>query len=108
MCWGAMAIELPGELVWVINLIGVNWPQVNEDKVREFAGHVREFGRSVDATHQAAGETIRQLGEHYQADSYEQLVAAWGCARTATCPSWCRRASSPPPRWRSPPTASSP
>ena len=72
-----MAIELPGELVWVMNLLGLNWPQANEDKVREFAGHVRDFGTSVDSTHQAASDTIRKMGEHYQANSYEQLVATW-------------------------------
>jgi hypothetical protein len=73
-----MAIELPGEFVWVMNLLGLNWPQVNEDKVREFAGHVRDFGTSIDTTHQAASDTIRRMGEHYQANSYELLVAKWG------------------------------
>lgn len=72
-----MAIELPDELVWVMNLIGVNWPQVNEDKVREFAGHVRQFASNIDSTHQAATGTVRQMAEHYQAASYEQLVERW-------------------------------
>jgi hypothetical protein len=73
-----MAIELPGELVWVMNLLGVNWPQANEDGVREFAGHVREFASNIDGTHQAATTAIRRMGESYQATSYEQLVAKWG------------------------------
>lgn len=72
-----MAIELPDELVWVMNLIGVNWPQVNEDKVREFAGHVRTFAGNIDSSHQAATATVRQLAEHYDADSYRQLAARW-------------------------------
>jgi hypothetical protein len=72
-----MAIELPSELVWVMNLLGLNWPQVNEDKVREFAGHVRDFGRNLDNTHQAVTDTIQRLGEHYQANSYELLVSNW-------------------------------
>lgn len=72
-----MAIELPGELVWVMNLLGLNWPQANEDKVREFGGHVRDFGRNLDSVHQAVNTTIQQVGRHYQADSYEALAANW-------------------------------
>ncbi|NUR03516.1 MAG: hypothetical protein HOY79_45475 [Streptomyces sp.] len=29
-----MAIELPGEVVSFLQFIGVNWPNINEDKVR--------------------------------------------------------------------------
>ncbi|MBM4793499.1 hypothetical protein HXP44_15895 [Streptomyces sioyaensis] len=72
-----MAIELPDELVWVLDLLGLNWPQVNEDKVREFAGHVRHFATNLDSTHEKASVTIRQMAEHYQADSYEQLAQRW-------------------------------
>ncbi len=74
---GNVAIELPGELVWAMNLIGVNWPQVNEDKVREFADHVRQFAINLDSTHETATATVRQMAEHYQADSYQQLVERW-------------------------------
>lgn len=72
-----MAIELPGELVWVMNLLGLNWPQANEDKVREFGGHIRDFGRNLDGVHQSVTDTVQQIGQHYQADSYEQLLANW-------------------------------
>ncbi|MHA6762515.1 WXG100-like domain-containing protein [Streptacidiphilus sp. PAMC 29251] len=73
----AMAIELPGELVWVMNLLGLNWPQANEDKVRQFGGHIRDFGRNLDSVHQAVSTTVQQVGEHYQADSYSMLAANW-------------------------------
>lgn len=73
----SVAIELPDELVWVMNLIGLNWPQVNEDEVREFADHVREFASNMDSTHVAVTETIRQMGEAYQAASYEVLAQRW-------------------------------
>ena len=72
-----MAIELPGELVWVMDLLGFNWPEVNEDKVREFADQVRQFATNIDSTHQTATAIIRQMSEHYQADSYQQLVDRW-------------------------------
>ncbi|MEY9849279.1 hypothetical protein [Streptacidiphilus sp. MAP5-3] len=72
-----MAIELPGEVVSFLQFIGVNWPQVNEDKVREFASHVREFAQNIDDTHQQATSTIKSMGQHYQANSYELLVSKW-------------------------------
>jgi uncharacterized protein YukE len=72
-----MAIELPGEVVSFLQFIGVNWPNVNEDKVREFAAHVREFAENVDNTHQDSTATIKRLGEAYQGASYEALLASW-------------------------------
>ncbi|WP_329586294.1 WXG100 family type VII secretion target [Kitasatospora sp. NBC_01250] len=72
-----MAIELPGEVVSFLQFIGVNWPNVNEDKVREMASHVRDFATKVDSTHQASTTTVQQLGASYQGASYEALIATW-------------------------------
>lgn len=72
-----MGVELPGEVAWFLNLIGVPWPNVDEDQVRLFAQHVRTFAENIDATHQAASSTIRQMSAAYQGSSYEQLVASW-------------------------------
>lgn len=73
-----MSIELPGQVVWLLNLIGVNWPNVDEDQVRLFAQHVRTFGNNISDTHQAASATISRMGEAYSGASYEQLVQTWG------------------------------
>ncbi|NUR03997.1 MAG: hypothetical protein HOY79_48080 [Streptomyces sp.] len=72
-----MAIELPDEVVSFLSFIGINWPTVNEDKVREFAGHVREFAQNVESAHDASSATVRQLGEAYEGASYEALLAKW-------------------------------
>jgi uncharacterized protein YukE len=72
-----VSIELPSEVVWFLNVIGVNWPNVDEDQVRAFAGHVRDFANNVDNTHQAATSTVQQMGSAYSGNSYEQLVATW-------------------------------
>jgi uncharacterized protein YukE len=73
-----VSIELPGPVVDFLSVIGINWPNVDEDKVREFAGHVRDFATNLESTHQAATSTIQQMQESYQGGSYDQLVAAWG------------------------------
>ncbi|HEU5427573.1 MAG TPA: WXG100 family type VII secretion target [Actinocrinis sp.] len=72
-----MGVELPGEVAWFLNLIGVPSPNVDEDQVRLFAQHVRTFAQNVDETHQVASSTIRQMSSAYQGSSYEQLVASW-------------------------------
>ncbi|WP_280691162.1 WXG100 family type VII secretion target [Kitasatospora sp. GAS204B] len=61
----------------MLQFIGVNWPNVNEDKVRELASHVREFADSVDGTHQKATGTVNAMAADYQGSSYEALVASW-------------------------------
>lgn len=73
-----MAIELPGQVVSFLQFIGVNWPNINEDKVREFASHVRDFAQKVDDTHQESTATVKQLEDVYQGASYEALLAKWG------------------------------
>ncbi|MFJ5534663.1 hypothetical protein [Streptomyces sp. NPDC093261] len=72
-----MAIELPDEVVQFLQFIGVNWPQVNEDSVSEFASHVREFATNIEDTHQRATSRIQAMGAAYQANSYELLVSKW-------------------------------
>ena len=72
-----VSIELPGEVVTFLYFIGVNWPNVDEDQVRVFAGHVRDFAGNIASSHEAASTTIRQVGEYYSGSSYEQLVATW-------------------------------
>ena len=72
-----MAIELPNDVVTFLNVIGVNWPQVNEDTVRTFATHVRTFASNISDTHEQATATVNAMGASYQANSYDLLVSKW-------------------------------
>lgn len=73
-----MAIELPEAVVRLLSVIGINFPEVNEDHVRELGSHVRVFAESVSQTHQDATNTITQMGHSYQGASYDALVQRWG------------------------------
>ncbi|MFG2227744.1 WXG100 family type VII secretion target [Streptomyces sp. NPDC048644] len=73
-----MALELPDAVVSLLDFIGVHWPDVNEDKVREFAEHVRDFAGKVQQSHQDATSSVEQLSEIYQGASYDALMAKWG------------------------------
>jgi uncharacterized protein YukE len=72
-----VAIELPGPVVDVLQFFGINWPTINEDSVRELAGHVRQFAQNMDSVHQDASSTIQNMGQAYQGASYEALLDLW-------------------------------
>ncbi|AUG78624.1 hypothetical protein CFP65_3844 [Kitasatospora sp. MMS16-BH015] len=75
-----MSIELPGELVWVMNLLGLNWPDVDEDELRAWAGHVREFAAGLQGAHDDTHAMVQGLAASYQGASYEALVDRWSRA----------------------------
>lgn len=73
-----MAIEIPSEVAFFLNLIGIPYPDVNEDDVRALGRHVLDFAESVRSTHESATGVITDMGSVYSGDSYEALVASWG------------------------------
>lgn len=77
-----MAIELPSEVAQFLNFIGVPWININEDKVREFSTHVRQFGSNIADAHGDATATLTQLGSGYQGAAYEALMKMWGTRST--------------------------
>ncbi len=73
-----MAIDdLPGPVVTFLNVIGVEWPYINEDSVMQFASLVRSFGQAVQTTHQDATVAIRGIAQGYQGASTHRLVSGW-------------------------------
>ncbi|POX45961.1 PE-PGRS family protein [Streptomyces sp. Ru72] len=43
-----MSLTLPGELVWVLDLLGYSWPEADEEALHEVAEAWRSFGRALD------------------------------------------------------------
>jgi hypothetical protein len=69
--------DLPMPVVNFLNVIGVEWPYLNEDSLYEFGRLVREFGQAVRTTHDDATATIQALGSSYQGAAYTQLHNRW-------------------------------
>jgi uncharacterized protein YukE len=65
------------EVVQLLQFVGVDWPMINEDTVRQVAGLVQQFAGNIQNTHQDATRTIHRMSEAYQAASYDQLVQRW-------------------------------
>ncbi|MEV6325742.1 hypothetical protein AB0M45_31935 [Nocardia sp. NPDC051787] len=72
-----MAIDLPHEVAFFLNLCGIPYPDINEDDVRALARHVRTFASQVRDTHNSATGVVDDMGEVYSGESYDQLVASW-------------------------------
>jgi uncharacterized protein YukE len=72
-----LALDPPWEVVQFLQFIGIDWPMINEDTVRELASVVQEFADNLESTHQDATNEMQQLGHAYQAASYEQLMDRW-------------------------------
>jgi uncharacterized protein YukE len=75
-----LSIELPDDLVWVMNVIGLNWPDIDEDELREWADHIRSYAKGVQDAHDDTHAAVNNLGASYQGASYEAMVARWALA----------------------------
>jgi hypothetical protein len=62
-------------VVWFLDFIGVQWPDVNEDALRSHATSMRTFSSNVANTHQSATSTVNAMSENHQGASCEQLVS---------------------------------
>lgn len=73
-----MAIDdLPMPVVNFLNVIGVQWPYIDEDAVNQFASLVREFGQAVEQTHQDATDAVNGIASAHQGQSTEALKSGW-------------------------------
>jgi hypothetical protein len=60
-----------------LNVIGIEWPYINEDTIHEFADLVRQFGQAVEQTHQDAANAVSQLAQAHQGASTRQMHSGW-------------------------------
>jgi uncharacterized protein YukE len=72
-----MALDPPWEVVTLLNFIGIKWPMINEDTVRDVATMIQSFASDVRNTHQDMTNEIQAMSEAYQGASYEVLVEQW-------------------------------
>jgi hypothetical protein len=72
-----MSLDLPPELVWVIQLLGLPWPTVEEDELRNHATQIRTFASSLADTHSTAHGHVQALAATYHSRSYELMAAEW-------------------------------
>lgn len=73
-----MAIDdLPMPVVTFLNVIGIEWPYINEDALHSFAQLTREFGQAVEQTHSDATDAVSNIAQAYQGASSTAMASGW-------------------------------
>jgi hypothetical protein len=68
-----MSVELPTELAWVLNLLGFNWPNIDEDQLRAAAAADRRLAGRAEAAREhasAAREIITGRNSGISVDAF--------------------------------------
>ncbi|MGW4644938.1 WXG100-like domain-containing protein [Kitasatospora sp. NPDC004289] len=73
-----MGVVLPDELAWVLDLIGVNWPNVDEDDYREMADALREFAAEIDTGIADAHTAVQGMLGANAGLAVQAFEAHWG------------------------------
>src|SRR5713226_4728724 len=72
-----MSVMLPGDLVFVLNLIGLNWPTADEDKLRQSAQHWREYASELEHVMTDVNQIVEQVKGENSAESIDALEQHW-------------------------------
>lgn len=64
-------------VVTFLNVIGIEWPYINEDSLHHFATLTREFGQAVAQTHEDATQAVANIGQAYQGASSQAMASGW-------------------------------
>ncbi|MCY1144062.1 hypothetical protein OWR29_39215 [Actinoplanes sp. Pm04-4] len=75
-----MGLQLPGELVEVISVLGFTWPEADEEKLFELGQSWMDFAGAIESRVEnadAAAATVWQLN---QSESIAAFQAAWQAA----------------------------
>jgi hypothetical protein len=72
-----MSVMLDGKLIFVLNLIGFNWPQADEDKLKESARHWREYASELDRVIADTNRILLQVRADNSGESIDALEQHW-------------------------------
>jgi hypothetical protein len=72
-----MSVMLPGDLVFVLNLIGFNWPTADEDKLRQSAQHWREYASELEHVTADTSRILDQVVADNSGESIDALEQHW-------------------------------
>lgn len=78
-----MGMTIPAELDFVLDMLGYDWPNVDEDAVREAAQLLRGLESDLRSTLDDVEIRINELGDGAKAQSTNALIRAWTENRSA-------------------------
>jgi len=78
-----VGMMLPNELVWVMEKLGFDWPDIDEDEVRKGATLVRNLGTDLESVVQVADRGVNSdLGAALRGNTGPATVSAWNTNRS--------------------------
>ncbi|AHH93629.1 hypothetical protein [Kutzneria albida] len=72
-----MGVVLPGEVTWVLDLIGVTWPNIDEDELKSAAEELRSLAEELKGHNGDAKSDIEEMLGVNSAESLELFEALW-------------------------------
>ncbi len=72
-----MGVVLPDELAWLLDLIGVHWPNVDEDEFNEMADSLRSFADEVDNGRASSVVAVQRMIAENIGPATEAFEAHW-------------------------------
>lgn len=72
-----MGVVLPDALAWVLNLIGIDWPNIDEDELRSAATELRTVSGELTSNTGDAQSQIEQMLGANSSQSLELFQALW-------------------------------
>ncbi|WP_020116157.1 hypothetical protein [Streptomyces canus] len=73
-----MGVVLPDEAAWVLDLIGVEWPNVDEDDYRDMADGLRSFASQMREGKDATASVVREFLEGNEGIATAAFQQHWG------------------------------
>ncbi|MGX4736206.1 WXG100-like domain-containing protein [Kitasatospora griseola] len=70
-------MQLPSGLNGVIGLLGVRFPDANEDELNQLASQLEKFASALDSAQMAADKALTMLHEVYKGSSADRLSELW-------------------------------
>jgi hypothetical protein len=78
-----MGIMLPNELIWILDKIGLEWPDIDESEIWRGAGITRQFHSDMEALIQQVDRQISvDVAAGVQSKAGEAYVSAWNTQRS--------------------------
>ena len=78
-----MGMMLPNELVWVMEKLGFEWPDIDEDEVRKGATLVRHFGSDLEDVIQAVDRKVNgDIAGAMRGQTGPATMGAWNTNRS--------------------------
>ncbi|MGB3730501.1 hypothetical protein [Microbacterium sp.] len=73
-----MGMMLPNELVWVMEKLGFEWPDIDEDEVRKGATLVRDLGNDLEGVIQSVDRKMNgDISAAMRGQAGPATLSAW-------------------------------